>query len=167
MSQGEGNISFDLIYFDGDDIPELVAGNTGYYVSMYTYDDGQIYTLMDEWAYGAFGNAGYEYVPKKNLMRNYNSDYAGLVMYTTYSEISGHEVMPKYYLKTSYEDENGEVLMVESDEDIVDENWHYYEGNPAQEKQISLDEFNSKVIEDNFMEIMGTKSADQMKADLQ
>lgn len=80
-------IEYDLIDFDGDDIPELVAGVEGYYVSLYTYHDGKIYTLMDSWAYGAMGNAGYEYCPAKNSLRNYNSDYAGAVLYTTYMTI--------------------------------------------------------------------------------
>ena len=87
------DISFNLIYFDGDDIPELVAGMTGYYVSMYSYSDGKIYTLMDRWAYGAMGNTGYEYAPYKNSLRNYNSDYAGAILYTTYMSVSQNHVL--------------------------------------------------------------------------
>lgn len=84
----DGKCRFNLIYFDDDDIPELVAGEDGYYTSLYTYSDGEIYTLMEHWVYGAMGNAGYEYVPKKNSLRNYNSDYAGAIRYTTYMAIS-------------------------------------------------------------------------------
>lgn len=85
---GGARILYSLIDFDGDDTPELAAVLDGYCVSLYTYADGEVYMLMDRWAYGAMGNAGYEYCPGKNSLRNYNSDYAGLIMYTTYMSIS-------------------------------------------------------------------------------
>ncbi len=75
---------YDLVYFDSDAIPELVAGAAGYYTSLYTYSNGYVYTLMDRWAYGAMGNAGYEFSSRKNSLRNYNTDYAGAILYTTY-----------------------------------------------------------------------------------
>lgn len=73
--------SYDLIYFDGDDVPELVAGVNGYYVSMYTYADGRLYRVMDEWGYGAGGNHGYEYIPKGNKLYNLDVDGAGTDLY--------------------------------------------------------------------------------------
>lgn len=85
--QEGGGMKYDLIDFDGDEIPELAAGMDGYFVSLYTYRDGEVCTLMDCWGYGAMGNYGYEYCPGKNSLRNYNSDYAGLVMNTTYMAI--------------------------------------------------------------------------------
>ncbi len=91
--EGTKDITYDLIYFDEDDIPELVAGVAGYYVSMYTYSGGKVYTLMDRWAYGAMGNSGYEYVPYKNSLRNYNSDYAGAILYTTYMSANQYHTL--------------------------------------------------------------------------
>lgn len=88
LREMEGNeeieYKYNLIYFDDDDIPELVEDDPGYYVSLYTYHDGRIYTLMDRWVYGAGGNHGYEYCPGKGSVRNYDTDYAGLILYTTY-----------------------------------------------------------------------------------
>ena len=81
-------LGYDLIYFDEDDIPELVLGLSGYYVSMYTYHDGKVYTLMDYWGYGAGGNGGYEYCPGKNSLRNFNADDAGAIVYTTYMTVN-------------------------------------------------------------------------------
>lgn len=78
---------YDLIYVDGDNIPELVAGKSGYYVSLYTYHDGAVHMLMDKWGYGVMGNVGYKYSPKKNSIRNYNTDFAGLIHNTYYMEI--------------------------------------------------------------------------------
>lgn len=82
--ESDGEMQYSLIYVDDDDIPELAAGVSGYYTSLYTYHDGTLYKVMDRWPYGAMGNAGYEYSPRKNSLRNYNNDYAGAIMYTTY-----------------------------------------------------------------------------------
>ena len=86
---------YELIDIDGDDIPELAAGVPGYFVSLYTYRDGKVYTLMDEWGYGAMGNAGYEYCPGKNSLRNFNADMAGGIMNTTYMTVND-----KYSIET-------------------------------------------------------------------
>lgn len=40
-------MDFGLIYVNDDDIPELVFGPEGYWVSVYTWQDGQVYTVMD------------------------------------------------------------------------------------------------------------------------
>lgn len=82
------NLKYDLIYVDDDEIPELVSDHPGYFVSLYTYRDGAIYTLMDEWGYGAFGNPGYEYAPRKNSLRNYDADDAGAVLNITFMTIN-------------------------------------------------------------------------------
>ena len=92
-SLDDGECKFNLIYFDDDDIPELVAGSDGYYTSLYTYSEGKVYPLMEHWSYGAMGNTGYEYVPRKNNLRNRNSDYAGLIVYTTYMEIGKNHTL--------------------------------------------------------------------------
>lgn len=84
----QSDLEYGLIYFDEDDIPELAVGKNGYYVSLYTYREGRIQLLMDHWAYGAMGNVGYEYAPGKNSLRNYNTDHAGAVLYTTYMAIN-------------------------------------------------------------------------------
>lgn len=72
-------VRFSLIYLTGSDIPELVAEHSGYDVSVFAWVDGKIITLMDQWPYGAGGNAGYKYLPENNVIRNYNMDYAGAV----------------------------------------------------------------------------------------
>lgn len=85
------DMAYDLIYVDEDDIPELVACHQGYSVSLYTYWDGAVYTLMDDWGYGAMGNAGYAYAPRRNNIVNDNTDYAGAILYTTYMAVSNHQ----------------------------------------------------------------------------
>ena len=80
-------------YVDGSGVPELAAVRNGYYVSLYTWDAGNTYTLMDHWGYGAMGNAGYEYCPGKNSLRNYNTDYAGAILYTTYMKVGSQHTI--------------------------------------------------------------------------
>lgn len=106
--ESEDALAYDLIDFDGDDVPELVTGAAGYYVSLYTYENGTVYQLMDHWSYGAMGNAGYEYAPGKNSMRNYNSDYAGAILYTTYMTMNDrHELDTVVQIETyNFDDVN-------------------------------------------------------------
>lgn len=103
-------LTYDLIQVDHDDIPELVIADNGYWVSLYTYHDGRAYSLMDHWGYGVMGNAGYEYIPGGNRVRNYNSDYAGAIRYSTYMSMND-----QYSLKTvteivtyNFDDVNGD-----------------------------------------------------------
>lgn len=91
--ESAGEEEYNLIYFNDDDVPELAAGVEGYYTSLYTYKDGTVYTLMNRWAYGAMGNAGYEYCPRMNSMRNYNTDFAGAILYTTYMAVRDQNTM--------------------------------------------------------------------------
>lgn len=88
-AESGGEDAYGLIHFDDDDVPELAAGASGYHASLYTYGDGTVYTLMDRWPYGVMGNAGYEYVPRKNSLRNRNSDFAGAILYTSYLTMNG------------------------------------------------------------------------------
>lgn len=89
----EGTRKYDLIYFDEDDIPELVADVPDYWMSLYTYHEGSVYLLMDDWGYGAWGIGGYEYVPGKNSLRVNDADYAGAIVYITYTTVSPEHSM--------------------------------------------------------------------------
>ena len=42
----------DLIYFNDDDIPDLVIGILNTNVSLYMYKNGTVYNLVDTWTYG-------------------------------------------------------------------------------------------------------------------
>lgn len=105
----DGDIQFSLIYVDDDDIPELSAGLNGYYTSLYTYDNGRVYTLMEQWPYGVMGNAGYEYSPRKNSIRNDNADYAGAILHTTYMTVTDRHTLDIVAQITFYnfDDSNG------------------------------------------------------------
>lgn len=137
------DLKFNLIYFDDDEIPELVTGVNGYYMSLYTFQDKTAYRLMDDWGYGAMGNAGYEYSPRNNSLRNYNSDYAGAIVYTTYMTIgSQHSLETTAQIETfNFDDVNGNGMPDEEeydslgnysvsylgDTEITNEEWDAYE----------------------------------------
>ncbi|SER05805.1 Putative cell wall binding repeat-containing protein [Lachnospiraceae bacterium NE2001] len=92
-------VRYALIYVDGDDIPELVCCKTGSKVSLYTYYNNKAVCVMDNWAFGAGGNSGYNYGEKTGYVSNGNSDMAGSLHYTTYWKLENGELKKtEYYL---------------------------------------------------------------------
>lgn len=161
--EGSNERKYDLIYIDDDDTPELVAAVNGYYMNLYTYSQGKVYTLMDYWGYGAMGNSGYAYVPERNSLRNYNTDYAGAILYTTYMEVSRQKTIEiSVEIKTyNFDDVNGNgvpdgdeleaslgnysVSYVE-DREITEEEWSAYEKGEYEyiEGKMSLEQLLAK-----------------------
>lgn len=159
-----GENTYNLIYFNEDDIPEFVAGKNGYYTSLYTYDNGTVYTLMDHWVYGAMGNAGYEYVAKKNSLRNYNTDYAGAILYTTYMKMSPmHALDTVVEIKTyNFDDVNKNGMPDEEEADSIGNYSVSYIGDNevTQEEGASYDMGEYEYIE-------GTMSLETLKNELE
>ncbi len=109
-----GRKKYKLIYFDEDDIPELVVDRNGYHVSMYTFNNGYVCAPILDWPYGAMGNDGYNYKVKGNLITNFDQDGAGASgTYSGYGIIDGK--IEEIYYHTFYNDDSGE------DEDWVNE----------------------------------------------
>lgn len=82
-----------LIYIDNDKVPELVCDHSGYFLSIYTYKKGKTYCLTSTsmsktWSYGAGGNYGYRYIPKKNKVLNIKADGGGKSYTYSYFKIS-------------------------------------------------------------------------------
>ena len=46
-------MTYSLVYLNDDEIPELVIGNTGYWVSVYTWYYGKTVAVIEGWNYGA------------------------------------------------------------------------------------------------------------------
>lgn len=156
--------TYDLIYLDEDDIPELVAGLTGYFVNVYTWDDGKVYTLMDYWGYGAMGNVGYDYIPYENVVQNFNNDMAGAVRYVTYMKINENHEMESYYEKDlRYQVfKEGEADKVYEDDFEVEEFYFYYG-----EEEITEKEYDSYLIDGEYSAIFGTMTAKELIEKLQ
>ncbi len=154
--------TYDLIYFDDDDIPELAVGLDGYWISMYTYDpkEGDVHTVMDRWGYGAMGNTGYEYLPKKNYLRNYNSDHAGAVMYTYYGKMKNYEIVCRRELKQMFFVDKNHNQMPDAGE-FTDQPSYYCGG-----KKISEDKYMSYLKKGKFKGIKGKMTYNQIKKKL-
>ena len=70
---------FSLVNINGDTIPELaVSPVEGSRVSLFTYADGEIFTVMDDLSWDISGNNGYYYVPGENMIVFRNNSDAGL-----------------------------------------------------------------------------------------
>lgn len=154
--------TYNLIYFDEDDVPELVAAQPCF-INMYTYNSGKIYTIIDDWGFGAMGNPGYEYAPHKNVLRNYDADLAGAIVYETYLKIGNNKELISYYEDTltrwlfDDKDDSG----YPSDDELVDEPLYYYG-----DKKITEEEYNSYVIDGEYEYIEGKMSVDEIVAEL-
>lgn len=152
-------LTYKLIYIDDDDIPELVAGHTGYMVSVFTYaPEGQygdvkgVNVILENCGYGAMGNAGYYYLPKDNIIYNYNSDFAGAAGTTWYGFINeNHELESKYTIY--FEDINME--------DDLDECRYYFNS-----KEISYDLYSTYKVDGNFKFMEGDKKAYEIVEDI-
>ncbi|MCR5776491.1 MAG: hypothetical protein K6G84_03610 [Lachnospiraceae bacterium] len=86
--ESESKMRFRLIYFNNDEIPELVAGINGYWVTVFQYVDGYVYPIIDHWPYGAFGNGGYEFYEKTGVTMNFEQNGAGAEHYIIYSKLN-------------------------------------------------------------------------------
>lgn len=148
-------ITYDLIFFNDDMTPELVAGMNDYWVSMYTYDKGKVYTVMDQWGYGAMGNAGYSYYPKKNVLVNYDNDFAGLRYYTYYGKMKNHEMVDlhKKSLRIDYFIDKNQDGMPQEEEYSLDNPIYYYG-----EKKISEKKYNKYLVQGDTKDIRGRYS---------
>ena len=133
-------LRYDLIYVNEDDIPELVIGLPGYYVSLYTYSAGQVYTVMDEYGYGAMGNHGYSYIPKQNVISCDNSDLAGALMWEIFWKMNDLNVLEPLYdedLNIRYFESEPDEFYPEdlSNIDYTDNPYYYYGTTPLTQSE--------------------------------
>ncbi|MCR5733614.1 MAG: hypothetical protein K6G22_03310 [Lachnospiraceae bacterium] len=158
-------LSFGLIFFDDDDIPELVAGLDGYYVDLYTYKDGKITPILDFWPYGAGGNPGYSYCPGEQMIYNMNSDYAGLIVYDyymRYNPATGNmdDVNDKEMSLWYFEDVNGNGNPDDAELNdpvyLDDPTYHY--GN----EQVSEEEYKKHIPEREFLDLCGSMKYEEI-----
>ena len=159
-TDGDG-VKFSLVYIDGDDVPELAAGNDGYWVSLFTYADGKVYTVMDHAPYGAMGNAGYDYLPGHNCIHNSNADFAGMIRYETYMKINeNHELETFRVIQANYfDDKNGNRDVDEDEMDTYTDDGRFFIGD----KEITAEEF-AEYQKGDYLFINGAKTLDEITA---
>ena len=128
IEENGDDVTFALIDIDGDDTPELSAGKLGYWVSLYTYADGKIHTLMDFYPYGVSGNIGYDYIPGQNYLHYSSASNAGIIRYDNYMKVTGnHELETIACIEARFfDDKNGNGLADQDELDTYTENAKYY-----------------------------------------
>ncbi len=152
-------LSYKLIYIDADEIPELVVSRNGYFVWVFTYapegkyeDVKEVNVILENCGYGAMGNVGYSYLPKDNIIYNYNSDFAGAAGTTWYGYINeNHQLESKYTIY--FED----IDMQDDSEECK----YYFNG-----REISKDLYATYKIDGNFKFIEGNKKAYEIVEDI-
>ena len=142
------SMEYDLIYLDGDDIPELVAGPTGYWFILYTWSDGKAYELIDYAPYGTHGRI-YCYEPYQGIIEE--SVYDMILeenesdSYTTFYTIY-HKVTENMEIMEQYE------LIEEARE--AGSSYYYRDASMTESREIEVEEFSSYKKE-NLLEIYG------------
>ena len=159
----QGGCGFDLIYFDEDDLPELVTNKSGDRVSLYTYSDGEVVKICDEWPYGAWGNAGYEYFPNESIIYNINSDYAGAMYWEYYEQWNPEtrefkDLNDKSLCLRRFDDKNGDGVPDEDEYLSDDEELIYYYGD----QQVSEEEYESYKHKGDTKALSGSMTYEQI-----
>lgn len=165
----------DLIYFNNDNIPDLVIGGDGYWVSVYMYENGTVYNPVEEWPYGAMGNTGYDYLEKKGLIFNHNSDYAGAISTDSVlilNSAKGFDVLSYTGRGANIDSTDPELadLRNKVDDELKQSGGYYYNST-----KISKNEYDNKlravsinsVNDANWKVLCGTKSADELLNQMQ
>lgn len=165
----DGKIKYDLIYFNNDDVPDLVVGEPGYWVRMFLYDNGKVYNPIEKWPYGAFGNSGYDYEEKRATIFNSNSDYAGAIMTSSIQILNSNyefDVLSVRALGAEIPEDDPQYKDVI--EDIKSSGGYYYNGEKITEEEYN-NKYNELIQETTSGEIKtlyGSKTALEIIAEL-
>lgn len=152
--------TYSLIYINKDEIPELVVCDADHYnISLYTYKNGKVYTLMENWNYGVGGTVIYEYLPKKNVIRIQGSDLAA-TWTESYFKIKKMELVEKRSLTTyQFKDKNHNGVMDRDEENTYSNKpVEYYKDG----KKISKKEYEKLLIKGNYKNVIGQKTYQQI-----
>ena len=76
--EANSNAKYALLYLTKDQTPELVVDNPGHSVSLYTFENGKLITMISDWNYGVspegYGTTSYCYLPYENtFLENTNN----------------------------------------------------------------------------------------------
>ena len=113
------------------------------------------------------GNAGYDYIPRGNVIRNYSTAFAGLIRYVQYSKLENNQMVrinKGDLTECHFVDANNNGSVDENEmNSYVDEPTKYYIG----EKEVSSGDYYAQMIEGDFDELTARKSYSDFKAALE
>ncbi len=152
---GNDPLVFNLIRFDDSGIPALTIAVPGYNVSMYVYRDGRVYQVADQWGYGAFGVAGYDYILGQGVIYYSDADYAGALRYDTYLSLT-----ETYEFESMYGDMHMQFFEGDTPGNTyLDEPLYYVDG-----QQVSEEVYRTYGVEGNRFSLVGDYNYDQIMA---
>ena len=99
--EGSGfNVNYGFAYITNDDIPELIVDLKEYWISVYTYKDGDVRAVMEQEPYGTWGRT-YTYFEKTGIVKTsgyeFIDEYDGTCRQESFSEF--YIINEKYELK--------------------------------------------------------------------
>lgn len=172
------NLKYDLVYFDNNDVPELVVTDEGYRTALYVFDGKDIvYAMKDEaypdfedgWPYGTAGNAGYDYIPRGNSIRCFSNESAGLIRYTNlwHLDDATKQLVPDNefeLVEYHFVDKDGNKKLDpgEESEYVFDPTAYFYG-----DQEVTSGEFYSHIVIGDYEELSGTKSLSEMRTALE
>ncbi len=154
---GNNYITYKLVYFNNDDIPDLMYGHDGYWTAIASFKNGEVKLPFGEQGigYGISGRSGFTFDEKSGMIVDSDSDYAGGIMTTSYTffddDYNGKSIYSRLLGAFDENFANNEELTAEEkswQQEILDDYNRYggYYGFDGQ--KISEEEF-SKILSEH------------------
>lgn len=174
-NENVNRIKCDLIYFNEDDIPDLVIDHDSL-VKVYMYENGTVYNPINE-SYGTGGCKYYDYYEKRGVISSFGTSLAGATCGESFYILNSKKEMEYTF---SYNVKGAEP----EDEEMkkqMEEELNKYGGYYYKEQKITEEEFESKLKEYGIefgteklwntessikKALTGTKSLSELKAQL-
>ena len=129
----KGELRYYLIYVTDDNIPELLIDNPSYWISLYIFHGGNVYSVMDHEPYGCWGR-DYSYRERKGVIKSYVYDISNdrqICYEELYRLTDNYELVEAYpYLDVlKYYSEDGETKYYIGDNEITYDEYNEYLGS--------------------------------------
>ena len=159
------NLKYDLVFIDDNNTPELVVTDSRGWIIVYTYDAGKVINALGDdevWPFGVGGNAGYSYVPKKNIVFNSSNEFAGMIRNYAFYELKGTKLVQSYTLSEIHFDDDKNNKTPDENDEYKEEPTAYYKND----KKIKKDEFEKLLVTSGADDLTGGKSQAEIVAKL-
>ena len=140
-NENVNRIKCDLIYFNEDDIPDLVIDHDSL-VKVYMYENGTVYNPINE-SYGTGGCKYYDYYEKRGVISSFGTSLAGATCGESFYILNSKKEMEytfSYTVKGAEPED--EEMKKQMEEELNKYGGYYYKG-----QKITEEEFESKLKE--------------------
>ena len=161
-------ITYDLIYFNDDEILDLVVSNNNNWMSLYLYENGTTDTLAGKWKYGISGNSGYRFKEKSGVIVNNQTEFAGGIINTTIYKLNAEkkfDVLKSVQKGATVEDTS---TMEEIENELTKNGGYFYNDEKISEQEYKdkLKELSIETSFENYVMLQGNMSANEAKEKL-